>query len=216
MPAIPPLTFETERLIMRPVRLSDARAIYEAMRDPKLQGPMRNQQGQGIKATYKSILRGIVNRRRGKRLDLAYIEKATGRLIGIWSATNVDLKTNKSAEMALWILPEFWRQGILSEAEDQIETFFYRDLGLHRFVARIREGNTAIIGVVEGRGWTLEARFREYGLNDDGSLCDFLQYSILSTDPGAIEAMRRAGYEPPATEEAASTSEATATASGPR
>ena len=195
MPEIPAPVITTERLILRPVQFGDITAILRATPDPALSETVRRAHTPTWLSTALWVLRAQVARRRGKRMDYVVLKRDTGELVGMWSATKVDLTTHRSAELTAWVEPRFQKEGYYTEAGNQLETHLFVTVGLHRFIGVVDEDNAPMKHILEARGWTHEATLRDYGMRD-GKYCTFFQYSLLRTDPGADEVIRRAGHTP--------------------
>lgn len=87
----------------------------------------------------------------------------------------------KIAEVWYKILPNFWGQGLTTEALDEILEFGFLALGLHRIEAGCAVENIASFKVLEKVGMTREGRKRKV-LPIKGQWSDNYIYGILDTD----------------------------------
>ena len=70
-----------------------------------------------------------------------------GKLVGIVSLTKID-HFNGTGSIGYWLAEEFWRQGIMSEAANEMLRFGFEDLGLRRINCTAfveNEGSNAVI-----------------------------------------------------------------------
>ncbi len=104
----------------------------------------------------------------------------TNQFVGLIALTlgKINLKI---AEVWYKIFPDYWRQGIATEALAQVLKFGFVDLGLHRIEAGCAVENLASIKVLEKVGMTREGRKRKV-LPIKGKWTDNYIYAILDTD----------------------------------
>ena len=83
-------------------------------------------------------------------------------MIGTCGFSSFD-ESNNAAEVGYVLSPDYWRQGIATEALFRVMRFGFEELELHRIYARIMEGNTAS-----------EAVARKCGMRHEATLCKAL------------------------------------------
>ena len=92
----------------------------------------------------------------------------------------------KIAEIWYKIFPNFWRQGLTTEALTEILKFGFTDLGLHRIEAGCAVENIASIKVLEKAGMTKEGCKRKF-LPLKEQWADNYIYGILDSDFGKMK-----------------------------
>lgn len=70
------------------------------------------------------------------------IESLDNKFIGAGGLNNLS-KIDRNAEIGFWLLPEYWRKGIMLEAMSLIIEYALNDLNLHRLVGYIETENLA-------------------------------------------------------------------------
>jgi ribosomal-protein-alanine N-acetyltransferase len=130
---------KTNRLLLRQLENNDLEKVFEGLSHPDV-----------IK--YYGISFDSLEATKEQMSWFADLEK---HKTGIWWAIcSVDNKTfygagglndmkkeHKKAEIGFWLLPEFWRQGIMTEAIPLICNFGFDTLGLHRIEGFVDSGN---------------------------------------------------------------------------
>jgi len=91
---------------------------------------------------------------------------------------NVRDCSNKSGEIGYIIHPDYWGKGIATEAANEIISFGFSELKLHRIYATCDVRNIGSAKVLEKMGLKLEGKMREDMLLRDGWRDTYL-YSIL-------------------------------------
>ena len=77
--------------------------------------------------------------------------------------------------------PQYWNQGIISEALKEVLHFGFRTLGINRIEAEVMPGNHASEKVLEKLGFVREGLLREWMLWN-GKHYDMTMFSLLSKD----------------------------------
>lgn len=153
-------TLETERLILRPMQISDADDMfrYASRRDVTeflLWSP------HPTKSYTEDYLRCIRARYRiGEFYDWAVVEKDSGHMIGTCGFTRFDPPHN-SAEIGYVLNPEYHGYGYATEAARRVIEYGFDELGLHRIEARFMKGNDASFHVMDKLGMTFEGYRRD-------------------------------------------------------
>lgn len=156
-----PQTLETARLILRPIELSDASAIFEYASNPAvsqytLWEPHRTIQDSVdyIKDyVFRYYAQGVP-----EPLGMALKsnpEKIIGTVGCFWVS-----KSAKSMELAYAIAKEHWGQGLVAEASQAVMNFCFKNFELKRIQARCKTENLASARVMEKVGMTFEGTLR--------------------------------------------------------
>jgi len=101
--------------------------------------------------------------------------KAAGS-IGIFPQSDIH---EKSAEMGYWLAEEYWGQGIMPKAIEDIVEYGFRTFDVARIFARPFSTNLNSQRVLEKAGFTLEARLKK-ALFKNGEIMDELIYAKLN------------------------------------
>jgi RimJ/RimL family protein N-acetyltransferase len=95
--------------------------------------------------------------------------------IGIFPQTDIH---EKSAEMGYWLAEEYWGQGIIPKAIDEIVDYGFRTFDIIRIFARPFSTNTQSQRVLEKAGFTFEAKLKK-ALFKNGEFMDEMIYMKL-------------------------------------
>ena len=144
------MILETERLLLRPWRESDAKECYRYAKDPRV-GP----------AAGWPVHRDAEDSRRIIREILAVPEtyamewKKTGLVIGsVGLHFHSDLaKKEDEAELGYWLGAPFWGRGLTPEAAREVLRHAFEDLGLARVWCGYFDGNERSRRVQEKLGF---------------------------------------------------------------
>lgn len=154
------LILETERLLLRTVRPSDAEAIYRYRRLPEVCAY------QGRHATMAKTRRLIALTLAAKPNtpltwhQLAVTEKPGGRLIGDVGIHFTDPE-NRQAELAYTLAPQHQGRGYATEAARRLLDYLFGRLQKHRVTASADPRNKASIRVMKRLGMRPEAHFKK-------------------------------------------------------
>lgn len=102
--------------------------------------------------------------------------------IGMISLLDIDRQVG-SAEIGLWIIPDFWKKGYGTEASKLMVDYGFRELHLHRISARTLRNNPASQKIWEKLGFEKEGVSRDMAFID-GEYVDMVRYSILEDEWG--------------------------------
>ena len=153
-------TIETERLTLRPMRVSDAEDMYCYARRSDVTEYLLWTPHLSRSYTEK-YLKYIEGRYRlGDFYDWAVVDKQSGRMIGTCGFTRFDCPNNVG-EIGYVLSPEFHGRGFGTEAASRVLAFGFEELGLHRIEVKFMEGNTASRHVAEKLGMKFEGYRRD-------------------------------------------------------
>lgn len=175
---LPVLT--TPRLILRPMRMSDAADVFAYSRDPEVARHVLWDPHRTI-ADSKAYLRFIHKQyRSGEPSSYGIILKETGHLVGtigfMWYSPE-----NQSAEVGYSLAHWLWGQGLMPEALQAVLALSFQTLCLHRVEAMHETSNPASGRVMVKCGMTHEGTLRERVMNK-GKYADVELYAILAQD----------------------------------
>ena len=153
-------TLETERLILRPMLVSDADDMYDyASREEVtrylLWSPHTSKKNTQDFLRYIRTSYGL-----GDFYDWAVVEKESGRMIGTCGFTRFDFPHNV-CEIGYVLNPDFHGKGYATEAARRVIDFAFSRLEVHRVEAKFMKGNNASLRVMEKLGMTFEGYRRD-------------------------------------------------------
>ena len=174
-------TLETERLILRPLRMRDAEDLFAYAKDPEVSRHVLWETHQSVWDS-RMYLRGAIRQyRRGQPGSFAITLKQSGRMIGtigfMW--INVDYS---SGEVGYSLSRDYWNRGIMTEALREVLRFGFEDLALNRIEAQHETSNPASGKVMEHAGMRFEGVLRQR-IKNKGRFVDVALYAILRGDP---------------------------------
>jgi len=150
----PQPVLETERLILRPFTLKDAKTAQRLAGDRDIASttqniphPYEDGMAEGWISTHQD------NYEQGKGVTYAVTMK-DGRLIGAISL--MSMIKGHQAELGYWIGKPYWSQGYCTEAGKEMLRYGFLDLGLNRIHASYLSRNPTSGRVMEKLGLTHE------------------------------------------------------------
>jgi len=171
---------ETERLLLRAMRVSDAPDMFEYAKNPDVTEYLlwRPHTDIGYTRSYLEYLGGRY--RVGGCYEWAVVHKGERRMIGTCGFARIDTAHN-CAELGYVLNPAYHGQGLMHEAATRVLRFGFRVLGLHRIEARHMLGNEASRHVMERLGMQFEGVKRQSMLVK-GAYRDIATCAILASE----------------------------------
>lgn len=145
---------ETERLILRRWKDSDAADLYQYAKDPDV-GPIAGWPPHQSMDESLDVIRNVFSAKEAYAICL----KSDGRAIGaielkLYGSPGNDLATGEDeCEIGYWLGKPFWGQGIMPEAAKEMLRHAFEDLGMTKVWAGYYEGNTKSKRVQEKVGF---------------------------------------------------------------
>lgn len=170
-------TLTTRRLVLRPLRGSDAPEIFAFKSDPEVTRHYGQEPHPNLDATRSWIQRREEDYARRSMLFWAFTPTGDDHAIGSGCLWNFD-PGFRTAEVGYELHPSYWNQGLMTEAVSAIVDFAFRDLGFHRIEANPFAENVASVKLLEKLGFKEEGRLRERHFFRDRYL-DQLYFGIL-------------------------------------
>lgn len=172
---------QTKRFTLRAFTLADTNDTFRIMSDPRVTRyfgtqPMtsRDQAADRIQA-----IQAAFEEKNGVRWAITMREH--GQFVGSCGFWRL-IKPHFRAEIGYELAPEFWGQGVMTEAVAAILTFGFTTMGLHSVEAHIAPANTGSRRVLEKLGFVQEGYFRENFYQPTEDLFeDTAVFSLLKT-----------------------------------
>ena len=149
------MTFETERLILRPWLETDAEDLYEYARDPRV-GPSAGWPVHTSVENSRDIIRNVLSAPE----TYAVVLKENGRAVGsvglkIGEYSDLDLPDTQ-AEFGCWLGVPYWGQGLIPEALEGLKEYAFDTLGMEMLWYGYYDENSKSKRVCEKCGFTYQ------------------------------------------------------------
>ena len=173
---------ETNRLIIRPFKQSDAGKIYEACNDVEI---TKTTLGIAFPYTLEDAKNFIeytndaMSDQKSYELAITLKENAD-KVVGCISLMGIKRPSNK-AELAYWVAKKYWNHGIATEAARAIIEYGFNTLNLNSIFARFLDNNPASGKVMQKIGMKYVGKMREHEYKS-GQYYDVFYYEILKSD----------------------------------
>ena len=147
------MILETERLILRPWKESDAEALFEFAKDPRV-GPITGWPVHTSVENSREIIKDILI----KEGIFAVVLKSEKKLVGdialmVGTNNNLGFPENE-AEIGYWLGVPYWGQGLIPEAVKKLLSYGFNTLNLNKIWCGYFEGNFKSKRVQEKCGFT--------------------------------------------------------------
>jgi len=174
-------TIETDRLMLREFRVSDASLAYKNWTsDDRVTEFLRWPKHPDVSETER-VLRDWIDQY--KNLDFyqwAIVLKETDEPIGSISVVEINEKLD-SVHVGYCIGSKWWHQGITSEAFAALISYFFDEVGVNRVEAHHDPNNPHSGGVMKKCGLKYEGTLRQADYSNKG-IVDAAVYSILKCE----------------------------------
>jgi len=170
-------TLETERLVLRKMRLDDAADLFDYASDPEVSTYTTWGPHESVQDSREFLMRILSLYESGQLGDWGIIHKADAKFIGtcgfaIWEPYH------SRAEIGYAMSRKYWGKGLMTEAARELINFGFRKMQLNRVEARCMIDNIGSARVMEKSGMTYEGILREH-MYAKGRYDDLKIYSIL-------------------------------------
>ena len=177
--SLPQPVLETARLVLRPLRASDAAAIQaaaasRAIADTMISIPHPYPDGEAE----RYVARQLAEAERGRASVFVIAPKGAAALVGIVEVREIE-REHSQAEMSFWTAEGAWGRGYMSEALGAVVAYGFEVLGINRLYAYHMVRNPASGRVLEKNGFRKEGllrqRVRKWGVFEDVVLMAMLR-----------------------------------------
>ena len=153
-------TLETDRLILRGMRVSDAADMYEYARRPSVTEYLTWDPHTSEEQTREYLTYVGLRYRTGDFHDWSLVCKEDGRMVGTCGFTSFNCMAD-SGEIGYVLNPAYQGRGLATEAVRRVLRFGFEELSLHRIEAHFIQGNHASLRLMERVGMTFEGYARD-------------------------------------------------------
>lgn len=165
---------ETDRMILRQVKTTDVDAIFQLRNDTQTVEYTARPPYESKKEAVDQINKMLDAYLSGDGLSWSITLKGSDEMIGgigFWRM----IREHYRAEIGYSLLPQYWNQGLMTEAIKKVVPFGLDEVGLHSIEANLNPHNMASIRILEKAGFVKEGYFKEnYYFN--GRFDDTLTY----------------------------------------
>ena len=174
---------ETERLILRPLRIGDAPDLLEYQSNAEVvrYTPWPIRDSEAVTAALETTISNHHGRltANGDSIFLAWEHKETGKVIG---QSNMTLRSREEglADIGWALHQSFQRQGYAHEASVALLRFAFIEYQLERVIAKIDVRNLESVRLAEKLGMHLAGQVAETQLTK-GELCELWTYAVSNT-----------------------------------
>jgi ribosomal-protein-alanine N-acetyltransferase len=152
-------TFETDRLILRPMTERDADFILELLNDPSFIRNIGDRKVRTLDGAKAYITDGPVASYAKNGFGLYLVElKESGDSMGMCGL--IRRNTLKDVDIGYAFLPKFWSKGYAFEAAQVMKQYAREEIGLKRLVAVVDPENLPSIHLLEKLGMRFEKMVR--------------------------------------------------------
>lgn len=155
-------TLVTERLLLRPLKISDAKRVSElaghrdiAAQSIQIPHPYSEQDAE------KWIVAQSTDPDSDTHLNFAITTRSNGDLVGVIGLLHIKPE-HESAELGYWIGKPFWNRGYATEAVGAIVDYAFCVLGLNRVYSQYMSENPASGKVLNKCGFVHEGTLRQH------------------------------------------------------
>lgn len=173
------IALDTERLILRKFKLSDALDMYESYCSRDIVTKyLRWMPHKSVEETIKYLSDVVLPNYKKEYTYCWAIElRETGKVIGCVDVHTKDLLTKKCT--IGWVLSnDYWSKGIMTEASEKVIEFMFKE-GFERIQSHHQIGNVASGKVMQKIGMSYEGRLKKYDIDRAGQIIDCEIYAIV-------------------------------------
>ncbi len=161
LPAPKQPRLETQRLILRPLKRTDAPVIQRLAGDFAVADTTLNVPHPYPDGAAEDFIKGETDKfRRGRGITFAITMKSEGQLMGIMGLNY--MRRFHRAELGYWIARPFWNRGYATEAGKAVVRFAFTQGELHKVEATYFSRNPASGRVMEKLGMCQEGVLRDH------------------------------------------------------
>lgn len=175
-----PRDLGTEKLLLRPLQLTDAEGMFAMLADEESMKYWSSPPIDHIDDALKTLREDIASDEQGKSLCWAITIKGQNQMIGKCILFQIS-QSNRRAEIGFILNRNYWRQGLMYQALEAVIDFAFNSLDLHRIEADVDPLNAGSLGVLEKLGFQREGLFRDRWLLND-KWTDSVMLGLLNPD----------------------------------
>lgn len=174
------LRIDTERLLLRPMRESDAAALFAIYSDPKVARYWSTPPWTSVDQAHALIAKHTAAMASDEYLCLAIERKSDEQFIGMCTLFKLS-KQCRRAEIGYGLASPAWGHGYMHEALGALLNYGFSVMSLNRVEADVDPRNEASVRSLVRLGFRKEGHLRERWIVD-GEVSDSDLYGLLFSD----------------------------------
>jgi [ribosomal protein S5]-alanine N-acetyltransferase len=175
---------QTERLVLRRLRMADAPALLQVLSEPRVTR-FYDLDPLATEAEARDLITRFQQRYSGQiGIRWAIARSETPQLLVGTCGYNIWWQSSRRGLLGYELHHRCWRQGMMSEALAAIMAFGYGQMDLNRIEAMVFAENQASRGLLEKLGFQPEGLLRQYEFIK-GGFVDMVVYSRLRAECGS-------------------------------
>ncbi|AXK62856.1 MULTISPECIES: GNAT family N-acetyltransferase [Burkholderia] len=181
MPLFQPVTLHTPRLVLRPLRETDAHAFFDIWSDGEAMRYFSFAPLTDPAQAAERVARNLTTTASGQDLVCVLEARDTGDVLGECVLFHAHAQCRR-AEIGFSLRRRYWRGGYMREAAAAVLEHAFGTLRLNRIEADIDPRNVASAALLEKLGFVREGVLRERWIVGD-EVSDSALYGLLASDP---------------------------------
>ncbi|WP_282365345.1 GNAT family N-acetyltransferase [Pseudomonas sp. PS02290] len=177
-------SFDLGNYVLREIRSEDIQAVFAGLSNPSV---IRHYgvSYHSLEATVEQMrwYERLLSEREGIWWGIARHED--DELIGACGFSDW-IHEHRSVDLGYWLLPAYWRRGIMQKALPEVLRHAFRHMNIHRVHADVEPENAASFHLLRKLGFLHEGTLRDVEYKE-GSYVSLHQLSIIQSDPVAME-----------------------------
>jgi RimJ/RimL family protein N-acetyltransferase len=184
------MAIQTPRLLLRRLQRDDGSDLLEYWADESLfQFDARPSLDEDQIVPWLERISQVNLTQTAEWFPLGIVEQATGKLIGD-AGIHIQDSNHLQAQVALYLNPQFHRQGFGAETLAALQVFCFREIGMHRITAACDSRNLAALALFNRSGLRREGEFIQ-DREVDGDWVNTVWFAMLREEyqrrtPGGI------------------------------
>jgi ribosomal-protein-alanine N-acetyltransferase len=174
------INLHTERLLLRPLTLSDAPDLYEMRSDPRVMRYHSSTPWQSVELAQALIARDQTAMAEGEYARFGIQRRSDGKFLGSCGLFNLDQQCRR-AEIGYELNFSAWGFGYMHEALVRLIAFGFADMNLNRIEADVDPRNAPSVHSLERLGFQKEGHLRERWIVGN-EVSDSLLYGLLRSE----------------------------------
>lgn len=172
------LQLTTERLVLRPLTMSDAGPLFDIFSDPEVMKYWDGSPWQSIEEAHDYILASKASLDEPEKLVFGICDKSDHHLLGKCMLFNIH-PTSRRAEVGFGVAQSSWGKGVVFEAVSALLHFGFEAMQLNRIEAEIDPENIGSARLLEKLGFEQEGYLPERWIVD-GRVSDSALFGLLA------------------------------------
>ncbi|MCX5774760.1 MAG: GNAT family N-acetyltransferase [Firmicutes bacterium] len=173
---------ETERLILRRFKLTDAQSMFTNWcQDHEVTRYLTWTPHASLDVTKELLAKWVAEYDDPTTFRWCIIDRLTKEPIGSIDVVKLD-EINSIAVLGWCLSRKFWGFSLMPEAVDAVMKFLFEDVNIHRIEAFHHIDNQQSGRVMQKSGMTLEGIRRKAWLDNNGHFTDLAIYAIIKED----------------------------------